>query len=125
MSCSIRRYLRVPNALHQTFLDTDIANSPILNVTPRNAVLSRLFCDLFSDSITEDVYDADLAELSFNLWNTSHWIQISAGGFSDKLAVLTEKMLEKFVNYKVDEARFQEVAEAVSVLSRSCHAFVW
>ncbi|OXG84088.1 insulysin [Cryptococcus neoformans Gb118] len=87
-------------------------HSPILNVTPRNAVLSRLFCDLFSDSITEDVYDADLAELSFNLWNTSHWIQISAGGFSDKLAVLTEKMLEKFVNYKVDEARFQEVAEA-------------
>lgn len=99
-------------------------NSPILNVTPRNAVLSRLFCDLFSDSITEDVYDADLAELNFNLWNTSHWIQISAGGFSDKLAVLTEKMLEKFVNYKVDEARFQEVAEAVSVLPRYRLKFV-
>ncbi|WVQ84726.1 hypothetical protein IAT38_006883 [Cryptococcus sp. DSM 104549] len=87
-------------------------HSPILNVTPRNAVLSRLFCDLFSDAITEDVYDADLAELSFGLWNTHHWIQISAGGFSDKLAVFTETMLDKFVNYQVDEGRFQEIAEA-------------
>ncbi|TYJ55081.1 hypothetical protein B9479_004218 [Cryptococcus floricola] len=87
-------------------------HSPILNVTPRNAVLSRLFCDLFSDAITEDVYDADLAELSFGLWNTSQWISISAGGFSDKLAVLTETMLDKFVNFQVDPKRFEEIQEA-------------
>ncbi|KAK8849760.1 hypothetical protein IAR55_005095 [Kwoniella newhampshirensis] len=87
-------------------------HSPILNVTPRNAVLSRLFCDLFTDSITEDVYDADLAELSFSLWNSHEGISVSAGGFSDKLAVLTETMLKKFVNFEVDEGRFQEIAEA-------------
>ncbi|WWD20389.1 hypothetical protein CI109_104865 [Kwoniella shandongensis] len=89
-----------------------ILHTPILNVTPRNSVLSRLFCDLFTDSITEDVYDADLAELSFNLWNEHDWISISAGGFSDKLAVLTETMLDKFVKFEVDEGRFQEIAEA-------------
>ncbi|WVO15036.1 hypothetical protein L204_102679 [Cryptococcus depauperatus] len=98
--------------LPKTNLDI-MLHSPILNSTPRNAVLSRLFCDLFSDAITEDVYDADLAELSFHLYSTHNWIQISACGFSDKLSVLTEKMLEKFVNYKVDESRFQEIAEAL------------
>ncbi|WWC73601.1 uncharacterized protein I206_107573 [Kwoniella pini CBS 10737] len=89
-----------------------LLHSPILQTTPRNAVLSRLFCDLFADSITEDVYDADLAELSFSLWNEHSWIGISAGGFSDKLAVLTETMLKKLKEYKVDEGRFKEVVEA-------------
>nr|XP_019043437.1 insulysin [Kwoniella bestiolae CBS 10118]OCF22367.1 insulysin [Kwoniella bestiolae CBS 10118] len=89
-----------------------LLHSPILQTTPRNAVLSRLFCDLFSDSITEDVYDADLAELSFSLWNEHRWIGISAGGFSDKLAVLTETMLKKFKEFKVDEGRFREIVEA-------------
>ncbi|WVF68403.1 hypothetical protein IAT40_003168 [Kwoniella sp. CBS 6097] len=89
-----------------------LLHSPILQTTPRNAVLSRLFCDLFTDHITEDVYDAELAELSFSLWNEHSWIGISAGGFSDKLAVLTETMLKKLVEYKVDEGRFKEIAEA-------------
>ncbi|WVQ66403.1 uncharacterized protein L199_004583 [Kwoniella botswanensis] len=89
-----------------------LLHSPILQTTPRNAVLSRLFCDLFSDSITEDVYDADLAELSFSLWNEHQWIGISAGGFSDKLAVLTETMLKKLKEFKVDEGRFREIVEA-------------
>ncbi|WWC92904.1 uncharacterized protein L201_007866 [Kwoniella dendrophila CBS 6074] len=89
-----------------------LLHSPILQTTPRNAVLSRLFCDLFTDSITEDVYDADLAELSFSLWNEHQWIGISAGGFSDKLAVLTETMLNKFKNFKIDEGRFKEIVEA-------------
>ncbi|WRT69793.1 uncharacterized protein IL334_006784 [Kwoniella shivajii] len=89
-----------------------LLHTPILQTTPRNAVLARLYCDLFTDSITEDVYDADLAELSFSLWNEHQWIGISAGGFSDKLAVLTETMLQKFKNFKVDEGRFKEVVEA-------------
>ncbi|WVR07976.1 hypothetical protein IAU60_005019 [Kwoniella sp. DSM 27419] len=89
-----------------------LLHSPILQTTPRNAVLSRLFCDIFSDSITEDVYDADLAELGFSLWAEHGWIAISAGGFSDKLAVLTETMLKKLVDFKIDEGRFKEIAEA-------------
>lgn len=87
---------------------------PILDTSPRNAALTKLFCELFSDSITEDVYDASLAELSFNLFYAGEHICVAGGGFSDKLAVLTETMLEKLKTYKVDPERFSKLKETVS-----------
>ena len=89
--------------------------SPVLNNTPRNAVLGRLFCDLFKDSIVEDIYDADMAELSFDLHYAGESIAVGAGGFSDKLAVLLETMLKRFANFEIDEKRFPEVVEDVSL----------
>lgn len=91
---------------------TDIRR-PQLNATPRNAVLAQLFCDLFRDSITEDTYDADLAELSFNLWYAGDWIGIGAAGFSDKLAVLTETMLQRLMEFEVDDGRFDSIVDDV------------
>jgi insulysin len=88
--------------------------SPILNITPRNFVLSRLFFDLFDDSVTEDKYDADLAELSFHLsFSGGDSVGFIATGFSDKLAVLLKAMLERVVVFKVDEARFADLADRV------------
>jgi insulysin len=91
-----------------------LRDRPILDTSPRNAALTKLFCELFSDSITEDVYDASLAELSFNLFYAGEHICVAAGGFSDKLAVLTETMLEKLKTYKVDPERFAKLKETVS-----------
>ncbi|ORY34641.1 putative A-factor processing enzyme [Naematelia encephala] len=88
-------------------------HSPLMNASPRHAVLGRLFCELFSDSITEDVYDADLAELSFSLQYTPEAISVGAAGFSDKLAVLVETMLTKLVAFEVDAARFGDIVEDV------------
>lgn len=87
---------------------------PILNNTPRNAVLGRVFCDLFRDSIGEDIYDAEMAELSFNLGYAGESITISAGGFSDKLALLLQAMLERLAAFKIDEARYTGVVDDVS-----------
>lgn len=90
---------------------------PLLDVTPRNAVLSKLFCELYSDAITEDVYDASLAELSFHLFYSGEYICIAAGGFSDKLEVLTETMLQKLKDYKVDPERFAKLSDTVGPIS--------
>lgn len=84
-----------------------------MNNTPRNAVLARIFCDLYRDSITEDVYDADLAELSYHLYYAGESIAISAGGFSDRLAVLLETMLVKLAKFDVDMDRWGGVVEEV------------
>ncbi|KAL7425090.1 metalloprotease [Cryptotrichosporon argae] len=86
-------------------------HSPLLDHTPRAAVLSRVFCDLFEDSITEDVYDASLAELGFSIWYRPDGISITARGFSDKLEMLTEQMLRKLVAHKVDRERFGKIVE--------------
>lgn len=90
-----------------------LLHSPILNNTPRNAVLGRVLCDMFRDSITEDTYDADMAELSFSLYYGGETIGVAAGGFSDKLAVLLQTMLERFASFKVDPKRFPEIVDDV------------
>jgi insulysin len=104
--------------LHSYVISTSQMNKltsrPILDTSPRNAALSKLFCELYSDSITEDVYDASLAELSFNLFYGGEYICVAAGGFSDKLPVLTETMLDKLKKYKVDPERFAKISESVS-----------
>lgn len=83
--------------------------SPLLDVTPRNAVLTRLLCDAFTDATTEDVYDATLAELGFHLWGAGDSINVQVAGFTDKLAHLAETMLVKLKNLKVDPERFPKL----------------
>ena len=41
------------------------------------------------------------------------YIGISAGGFSDKLAVLTETMLDKLMRLDIDEERFAKIVDQV------------
>lgn len=69
---------------------------------------------MFSDSVTEETYEADLAELSFRFYQGGEWIGIMARGFSDKLAVFTETMLGKLMQFEVNEGRFNEVVDQVS-----------
>lgn len=90
--------------------------SPLLDVTPRNAVLGRLLCDMFSDSITEEIYDAELAELSFGMWYAGDAICVNVGGFTDKLALLLEKMLRKFMDFEIDAERFDKVVDRTKLL---------
>ena len=87
---------------------------PILSNTPQNNVLARLFCELFSDSITEDIYDADMAELSFNINFSPEFISVGAAGFSDRLAVLLETMLKKMMVFEADRKRFDSIVDDVS-----------
>lgn len=100
--------------LPKTNLNIEL-HSPLIDVTPRNAVLSRLLCDIFSDATTEDSYDATLAELSFHLWYAGDAINVSVAGFTDKLAHLAETMLTKLKNLKVDPERFDKLAYAAKM----------
>lgn len=100
--------------LPKTNLNIDL-HSPLIDVTPRNSVLTRLLCDIFTDATTEDSYDATLAELSFHLWFAGDAINISVAGFTDKLAHLAETMLTKLKNLKVDPERFDKLAYAAKM----------
>jgi insulysin len=87
---------------------------PILQATPRNSVLSRLFVDLFRDSIAEETYDAELAGLQFSLDYAGDSLTIGTVGYNDKLPALTEKMLGLMRSFKVDESRFELIRDQVS-----------
>ncbi|KAJ9094236.1 hypothetical protein QFC21_006062 [Naganishia friedmannii] len=80
--------------------------SPLLDITPRQSTLARMYCDLFRDSITEEVYDAELAGLQYSLEYAGDSITVGSVGYNDKLPRLTEKMLGMMKDFKVDPARF-------------------
>ena len=74
---------------------------------------------MFSDSITEEVYAADLAELSFSLGYVGNAIVVGAAGFSDKLAVLTETMLKRLMRFEMNEERFTDAVDEVATSTLS------
>lgn len=88
--------------------------SPLLQVSPRNTVLARLFVDLFRDSIAEETYDAELAGLQFSLDYAGDSLTVGTVGYNDKLPALTEKMLGLMRSFKVDESRFELIRDQVS-----------
>lgn len=88
--------------------------SPLLNASPRNHVLAYLLTEVFSDLVTEDVYDAEIAELRFSVYYAGDWLGVSAKGFTDKMGVLVERMMGKLVDVEVNEERFKEIVDQVS-----------
>ncbi len=92
---------------------TNFSVRPLLDVTPRNATIGRLLCDLFRDSVTEKVYDAELAGLQFSIDFGGDHITLGTVGYNDKLADLTETMLKLFMEFKIDPERFELIKDQV------------
>lgn len=93
--------------------------SPLLNVTPRNAVMARLLADLFTDSNNEDTYDAELADLSFGMYYQADSFTIAISGFTDKLPLLLEKMVTKFLKFELDPERFKRIVDRNMLMWRN------
>ncbi|KAI0763999.1 LuxS/MPP-like metallohydrolase [Trametes elegans] len=87
--------------------------SPIAYVTPRHAMLTRVFVDLVDDALAEVTYDADLAGLSYSLTNQIEGLTVSVGGYNDKLHVLLRAVLEKMRGLQVEPDRLRVVKEKV------------
>ena len=60
-----------------------------------------------------------MAELSFNMHYSPHFVSVGAAGFSDKLAVLLETMLRKMLVFEIEQKRFDSIVEDVSAPSHS------
>ena len=88
-------------------------------MTPRQATLARLYCDLFRDSITEEVHDAELAGLQYSLEYAGDSITVGSVGYNDKLPMLTEKMVTMMKSFQVDPERFAIIKDQVGRIPRS------
>ncbi|KAH8099586.1 Metalloenzyme, LuxS/M16 peptidase-like protein [Cristinia sonorae] len=69
--------------------------SPVANETARAAVMTRLFAELVTDSLTEYSYDADLAGLNYNFGSYTPGVFITLNGYNDKLHVLAHHVFNK------------------------------
>lgn len=87
--------------------------NPLASVTPVIAVMTRMYCELVKDALVEYSYDAEIAGLDYGLASNSLGLCIDVGGYSDKMSVLLEKVLESMRNLKVEPDRFRIVKERV------------
>jgi insulysin len=86
----------------------------LANDSPRSSVLTRLYTELVTDSLTEFAYDAELAGLEYGFASHSLGLFITLSGYNDKLPVLARHVLERVKNIKVLPERLEIVKEQVS-----------
>ncbi|KAE8167024.1 Metalloenzyme, LuxS/M16 peptidase-like protein [Aspergillus tamarii] len=99
----------VPKAtLHVTL------RNPLVWATPANLVKSKLYCELVRDALVEYSYDAELAGLDYNLSASIFGLDVSVGGYNDKMAVLLEKVLTSMRDLVVNPDRFHVIKERLS-----------
>ncbi|KAI4171617.1 MAG: hypothetical protein LQ343_004095 [Gyalolechia ehrenbergii] len=87
--------------------------NPLSKATPETAVKSNLYCELVRDALVEYSYDAEIAGLEYQLSSYSAGIDVEVGGYSDKMAVLLEKVLVSMRDLEVKPDRFKIIKERV------------
>ncbi|KAJ0393808.1 hypothetical protein ATCC90586_001339 [Pythium insidiosum] len=94
-------YFRKPKLTLSFFL-----YSPEVAPTPYHAVLSSLFIRYLKDELTEHSYDAELAGMEYDVSFNSRAIELHVGGFSHKLPLLLQRILEQLRSMAQPEHRY-------------------
>ncbi|XP_058795185.1 insulin-degrading enzyme isoform X2 [Phymastichus coffea] len=85
--------------------------SPLAYIDPMSSNMTYMFAQLFKDSLNEYAYNADLAGLKWELNNSKYGLSLLIGGYDHKLDVLLEKILDRMMNFTVNEKRFDILKE--------------
>ncbi|KAF9981491.1 Insulinase (Peptidase M16) [Modicella reniformis] len=106
--------------------------SPIVSLSPSNQVKSALYVELIKDILTEQVYEAGLAGLSYSLHCTIVGFILSVEGYNDKVSLLVQKLVETMKttfstddnnnnnNSDEDENRFWRVKDLLERSLQDC-----
>ncbi|KAL4864515.1 hypothetical protein BDV12DRAFT_201037 [Aspergillus spectabilis] len=94
-------------------VDVTLRN-PLVWATPANLVKSKLYCELVRDALVEYSYDAELAGLDYHLSASVFGLDISVGGYNDKMAVLLEKVITSMCDLVINPDRFRVIKERLS-----------
>ena len=87
--------------------------NPLASATPASAVKTKIFCELVKDDLVEYSYDAEIAGLDYGLASYGLGLDIDVSGYSDKMAVLLEKVLISTRDLEVKPDRFKVIKERV------------
>ncbi|MDX1514890.1 MAG: insulinase family protein, partial [Gammaproteobacteria bacterium] len=81
--------------------------SPVVNDSPVNDALSRLYVAMVNDQLNEFSYPADLAGLSYSLYRHVRGFTIRVSGYSAKQDVLLQRIVSALAEPRLDPGRFQ------------------
>ncbi|KZT69510.1 LuxS/MPP-like metallohydrolase [Daedalea quercina L-15889] len=88
--------------------------SPLAYGTPRQSALTRIMADLVEESLSEVAYDAYLAGFSYDIINHKKGIRVSVSGYSDKLDVVVDTVIQYLRTLQVDPKKLHVVKEQVT-----------
>lgn len=88
--------------------------NPLVWATPGNLIKTKFYCELVRDSLDEYSYDAELAGLDYHLSANILGLDISVGGYNDKMSVLLDKVLSTMRNLVVNQDRFSIIKERLT-----------
>ena len=80
--------------------------SPVANASPRNGLLAQLYADVVNDQLEAFSYPAQLAGLSFRLYDHSRGVTLRIGGYDERQPELLARVLDAMAAPRIDERRF-------------------
>ncbi|MEI6895236.1 MAG: insulinase family protein [Colwellia sp.] len=81
-------------------------DSPFVVATTANIAMTRLFVDLYTDTVIEENYDAELAGLHYHLYAHQGGVTVQLSGYSENQYLLLSKLLKRLQGHQVTEAHF-------------------
>ncbi|GAA6006563.1 hypothetical protein JCM11491_005007 [Sporobolomyces phaffii] len=84
------------------------------DLSPRNAILTQLFTTLVEESLAKQTYDASLAGLSFAVGAEPTGLTLIVSGYTEKLPLLLQVVLDRMLDFRVDVKLFDLVHDRLS-----------
>lgn len=81
-------------------------DAPITYESHAHIAMTRLFADLYSDSVIEAHYDAELAGIHYHLYAHQGGMTLQVSGLSEKQPILLQSLLDELKSFEYTPARF-------------------
>lgn len=84
---------------------------PLANASAKNQAISRIWCELGQELLTEQFYDAELAGMHFNLYPQQSGITLHLSGFSDRQPELFQDLMSSLAKLRSSAEHFHTVRQ--------------
>jgi len=81
-------------------------DSPFTILSIENIAMTRLFVDLYTNTVVEENYDAELAGIHYHLYAHQGGITLQLSGISENQPTLLTKLLQRLQDHNVSEQDF-------------------
>ncbi|TYK64941.1 insulinase family protein [Colwellia echini] len=81
-------------------------DSPFVVASVANTAMTRLFVDLYTDTVVEENYDAELAGIHYHLYAHQGGVTVQLSGYSENQHLLLSKLLTRLQSHQVTEEHF-------------------
>ncbi len=82
-------------------------DSPYAIESVANVAMTRLFVDLYTETVIEEHYDAELAGIHYRLYAHQGGVTLQLSGMSEKQNILLGKLLASLKNHTINKQQFE------------------